>query len=107
MTNKLENDLLNGEISLGSTLRDLLAVCQGEWIDIEKNGWNLVKIGSKFGIAIQTVESGKSYMLPMDFDKPVTGIIYIGADEVKGGLIKIKQKAITSPVDGIAVIIIK
>ena len=104
---QINNDLLNGEISLGSTLKDLLAVCQGQWIDTEKNGWNLVKLGSKFGIAIQTVYENKSYMLPMEFDKPITGIIYIGDNTISGGIIKGRQKAITAPITGIALIIIK
>ena len=43
-------DICNGEINLGSTLKDILGVLQGEWCDTEKNEWELIKLGSKFSI---------------------------------------------------------
>lgn len=107
MANNINNDLLNGEISLGSSLKDLLAVCQGQWIDTIKNGWNLIKLGSKFGMALQTVYKDKSYMLPMEFENPITAIIYLGDGEITSGIIKGKQQAITAPITGVALIIIK
>lgn len=100
-------DILNGEISLGSKLSDLLAVTQGLWADTTKNGWNLIKIGSKIGFAIQTVESGKGYMLPTKLNAELTPIIYVGDGEIKGGLIKLGDEAITAPLSGVAIIIIK
>lgn len=102
----IEQDLLNGEINLGSTLKDLLAVTQGAWIETEKNGWLYTKLGSKFGIAIQEVDSNKTYMLPKTFDKR-TGIIYIGVEDIKGDIIGLGQEAITAPITGIAIILIK
>lgn len=103
----LNTDLQNAEINLGSTLKDLLTVVQGEWCDTEKNGWNLVKLGNKFGFATMIVKSGESYMLPVETTKPITAVLYIGANEIKSGLIRLKQEAITSPLDGIAVILLK
>ena len=89
-------DILNGEISLGSKLSDLLAVTQGLWADTTKNGWNLIKL-----------DSGKGYMLPQKFNAELTPIIYVGDGEIKGGLIKLGDEAITAPLSGVAIIIIK
>ena len=59
----IEQDLLNGEINLGSTLKDLLAVTQGAWIETEKNGWLYTKLGSKFGVAVQEVDTTELLLL--------------------------------------------
>jgi hypothetical protein len=102
----IKQDLMNAEISLGSSLNDVVAVLQGLWAETEKNGWSYSKLGSKFGLAIMEVENGVAYMLPKTFDK-LTAILYIGDKSIKGDLIQIKQQAITAPLTGIAIIIMK
>ena len=44
--------------------------------------------------------------LGQTFDKR-TGIIYIGVEEIKGDIIGLGQEAITAPITGIAIILIK
>lgn len=100
-------DYLNAEINLGSTFKDILPALQGLWTDTVKNGWNLIKLGSKIGFAIQTVESGKAYLLPVKMKSELTGILYIGNDTIKGNLIKVGDEAITAPLTGLAIIILK
>lgn len=102
-----KQDYQNAEINLGSTFKEVLPALQGLWADIEKNGWNLIKLGSKIGFAIQNVENGKSYLLPVKMKSELTGILYIGNDTIKGNLIKIGDEAITAPLTGLAIIILK
>lgn len=97
-------DICNGEINLGSTLKDILGVLQGEWCDTEKNEWELIKLGSKFSIATRTVKSGEQYILPVETTKPVTAILYLGDGETTSGLIKLKQESVKAPISGVAII---
>lgn len=98
------SDLLNGEITLGSKLSDILAVLQGEWLDVDKNGWNLIKLSSKFCVARKSVKQNEFTLLPLIPEKESTAILYIGKNELKSDILTHGQKAITAPISGIAVI---
>lgn len=100
-------DLQNSEIGLGSTLKDLLAVTQGLWVETEKFGWKVSKLGSKFGIAIRNVEQDNTYQLPIKFTNELTACLFIGEGEITSSLIHNGQEAIFAPISGICLIILK
>ena len=100
-------DLQNAEINLGSGLKDLLSVCQGLWIETEKDEWKISKLGSKFGIALRTVEKDKNYTLPFKLNNDLTACLFIGDGEITSSLIHLNQSALYAPISGICLIILK
>lgn len=103
----INQDFQNAEINLGSTFKDVLPALQGLWTDTEKNGWNLIKLGSKIGFAIQSVDKGQRYMLPTKLNSELTAVIFIGDNEINGSLIKLGDESVEALVSGVAIIIIK
>lgn len=100
----MKSDLTNGNINFGSKMTDILTVLQGEWLDTERNGWNLVKLSNKFCIAKRQVVEGENYILPLETTQPLTPVLFIGEDHTTSSLIKLKQAAVKAPLSGIAII---
>lgn len=105
MTNS--TDLMNVEISLGSNLKDILSALQGAWVEIEKFGWKISKLGSKFGIAVRNVEQGNTYQLPVNFTNDLTACMFIGDGEITSSLLHLGQSALYAPISGVCLIILK
>ena len=100
-------DLMNVEISLGSNLKDVLSALQGAWVETEKFGWKISKLGAKFGIAVRNVEQGNTYQLPVNFTNELTACLFIGDNEISSSLIHNGQEAIYAPITGVGIIILK
>ena len=102
MENK--TDISNGEITFGSTLKDIIACLNGEWSSSIINGWTMIKLSDKFEIAARNVTSGEGYMVPVIPSDSVKGVLYIGENGCTGRLLKLTENNIKAPISGISII---
>lgn len=102
MVNK--SDISNGEITVGSTLKDIIACLNGEWSSSIVDGWTMIKLSDKFEIATRNVQANQGYMVPVIPTESVKGVLYIGENGCTGRLLKLKENNIKAPINGISII---
>lgn len=94
----------NGEITVGSTLKDIIAVLNGEWSSSIVNGWTMIKLGDKFEIATRNVQANEGYIVPVIPTESVKGVLFIGENGCTGRLLKLKENNIKAPISGVSII---
>lgn len=99
-----ESDIHNGEITIGSSLKDIIAVLNGEWSSSIINGWTMIKLSDKFEIATRNVQYNEGYMVPVIPTESVKGVLFIGENGCTGKLLKLKENNIKAPISGVAII---
>ncbi len=99
-----ESDIHNGEITVGSTLKDIIAVLNGEWSVTEINGWKMIKLSNKFEVATRNVSANEGYMVPIIPTDSVKAILYVNNYGCTGRLLKLNENNIKAPVSGVAII---
>lgn len=100
----VNTDLHNGEISVGSSLKDIIAVLNGEWSSSIVNGWTMIKLGDKFEIATRNVQANEGYMVPVIPTERVKGVLFISENGCTGCLLKLNVNNIKAPINGVAII---
>lgn len=100
----VNTDLHNGEISVGSSLKDIIAVLNGEWSSSIVNGWTMIKLGDKFEIATRNVQANEGYIVPVIPTESVKGVLFIGDNYCTGCLLKLNVNNIKAPINGVAII---
>lgn len=97
-------DIHNGTITLGSTLKDIIAVLNGEWSESKIQDWKIIKLSDKFCIAVRNVEANKSYVVPIIPTEDTKGVLFLGNGTATGGVVKIGQQGIHSNINGVCII---
>ena len=97
-------DIQNGEITVGSTIKDIIACLNGEWSSSIINGWKLIKLSSKFEIATRNVTANEGYILPIIPTDSVKAAIFVNEFGITGRTVKLKANNIKAPSSGVCII---